>query len=55
MRITSLTASVIALGALLGGFAASSGAPSTVQHRTVASAQVADTSTVVLPGNNGNG
>ncbi|NWF30181.1 hypothetical protein HW130_28660 [Streptomyces sp. PKU-EA00015] len=59
MRFAPVAAtSVIALGAVLGGFTASSAAAApekTVQQRTVASAPVTDT-IVLGPGdNNGNG
>jgi hypothetical protein len=57
MRVIPIAASVIALGAFLGGLTASvdADAPETVQQRTVAFAPSTD---VVVPGlrdNNGNG
>ncbi|MGD9483569.1 hypothetical protein WDH52_09955 [Streptomyces sp. TRM70308] len=49
-------ASVIALGAVVGGFTASSSAPErTVQQRTVVSAPVTDTIVLGTDDNNGNG
>lgn len=51
------TASVIALGAVLGGFTASAAAApeKTVQQQTVASAPVTDTIDLEAGDNNGNG
>lgn len=48
MRVIPIAASVIALGALLGGFTASADAPETVQQHIAASVSLADD-------NNGNG
>ncbi|MET7712471.1 hypothetical protein [Streptomyces sp. NPDC005407] len=59
MRFAPVTAaSVIALGAVLGGFTASSSSAApekTVQQRTVASAPVTDTIDLEAGDNNGNG
>ncbi|GAA0438376.1 hypothetical protein [Streptomyces luteireticuli] len=57
MRFAPAAASVIALGALLGGFATSSAtaAPETAQQRTVAFAAVADVTVPQSGDNNGNG
>ena len=57
MRVTPIAAaSVIALGALLGGFTTSSDAPATaVQQRTVAFASLTDAVLLGTGDNNGNG
>ncbi|MEV2213886.1 hypothetical protein AB0H86_20995 [Streptomyces sp. NPDC050997] len=58
MRLAPVAAaSVIAFGALLGGFTASSDAdaPETVQQRTVAFAPSTDVTVLETPDNNGNG
>jgi hypothetical protein len=55
MRVIPIAASVIALGALLGGFTASSDAPGTVQQRTAAFASLTDVVVLASGDNNGNG
>lgn len=57
MRVTPIAAAIIALGALLGGFTASShaDAPETVQQRTAAFAPSTDVVVLAPEDNNGNG
>ncbi|MFE5818088.1 hypothetical protein [Streptomyces sp. NPDC056479] len=57
MRATPIAASALALGALLGGFTASSDAdaPESVQQRTVAAGSATGGVVLAHRGNNGNG